>query len=668
MTTDANLATRPSQTAPNTRAARLQGAATGDGSAPAANSSTPATPARPLVVRLLTAAAQYACAAVVTMVLIANFYFLWHNGLYQPISYDGGDTMLVQSWCKTVMDHGWYMHNPDLAAPHGQSMEDFPQADGLNYLIVKFFSLFSRHAGLVINLFGLSTYVLTTWSALAVLRHFRVGYPPALAAALLYSMLPYHFARLNGHHFLACYQVVPLSVMLALWLYLGRLRWPTRRAAAEANADAESELIYLRVDRHAVPAALETVANTEVGGSPLLRWAVALAIALMQGSAGIYYAFFAVYFLLIAGMAAALQRRRLQPLLATGLLVVVTLGSFGANLAPSLSYWHEHGKNPAVGQRSPKETEIYGLKLSALLLPVPGHRLKPLADVRERYERETAILSESTWSAQGMAANIGFVGLLCLLLIRRPASRVLEGLSVLNVFGILFATVGGFGMVFSMLITPQIRSQNRVSVYISFFSLCCLALLLEALWTRLATTGRRRLVCSGLLFGFVWLALWDQEPRHYRPDYTRIEKDWASDENFVAAIEAAAPAGTMIWQIPYAQYPEGPLVHQHAAYPALRFYLHSHNLRWSAGAMYGREGAQWQKKTADLPLEDQLRAVTEAGFRGIQVARSGYADHGQEIEQQLRERLHVDPIVSNDKLDSYFPLDAYLAALPQGAQ
>lgn len=666
MTSDANLATRPGSSAPGTRASRLSAAGTAENSSPAASPGV-GSRAKSWAMRVALGIGQYGLAAVITLGLVANFYYIWKNGLYQPISYDGGDTMLVQAWCKTVMDHGWYLHNPNLGAPHGQSLEDFPQADALNYLIVKFFALFSRHAGLVINLFGLSTYVLTTWSALAVMRHFRVAFMPALSAAVLYSLLPYHFARLNGHHFLACYQVVPLSVMLALWLYLGRLPWPTKRGAADAAA-TEPELIYLRVDRSTVPTALETVANSGTGGSPLLRWAVAVVIALMQGSAGIYYAFFAIYFLLIGGLAAALQRRRLQPLLATGLLVTVSLGSFAANLAPSFNYWHEHGRNPTVGQRAPKETEIYGLKLAALLLPIPGHRNIPLANLRERYERETAIVSESTWSAQGMAANIGFLGLLCLLLVRRPASRVLEGLSVLNICGILFATVGGLGMVFSMLITPQIRSQNRVSVYISFFSLCCLALMVQALWARLATTRARRLAFSGVLVGLVWFALWDQEPHPYRPDFTRIKREWASDSDFVSRIETALPAGAMIWQIPYAQYPEGPLVYHHAAYPALRFYLHSQTLRWSVGAMNGREGDAWQKKIAALPLDEQLQAVAEAGFRGIQVARRGYPDDGAQVETQLRERLQVEPIVSEDKLDSFFPLDAYLAALPQGAK
>jgi hypothetical protein len=46
------------------------------------------------------------------------------------------------------------------------------------------------------------------------------------------------------------------------------------------------------------------------------------------------------------------------------------------------------------------------------------------------------------------------------------------------------------------------------------------------------------------------------------------------------------------------------------------------------------------------------------------VARRGYVDGGQAIEAQLREQLGVEPIVSGDAQDSFFPLQHYLATKP----
>ncbi len=462
MNPQANVAPeRPvAKEAPN-RAARVQQASTGrkEGSSKAASSGD-AGDGRSKLVQSSIVAGQYTLAVVITLAIVIKLYCVTHLGLKLPYSYDGGDTMLIQAWCKSVIDHGWHLHNANLGAPDIQYMEDFPQCDALNYLVVKFFALFSHNPAVVINLFSFSSYVLVTLSALLTLRCFKIAYPVALVCSLLYSFLPYHFGRLNGHHFLAFYQVVPLSVLLVMWIYLGRLPW---RAKHQDDHD-------------------------EAGGSLPWRWTAAVVIALLQSSAGVYYAFFAMYFLVVAGVAAALQRRKWQPLLATVLLVTLTFSGVMGNLAPSFFYWKAHGRNTTVGTRVPAETEYYGFKLSAMLLPIPGHRAAPLADLRDGYEKQTPIRSESTWSSQGIVANIGFLVLLGLLLYRRPTSRLLEGLSVLNVFGILFATVGGLGMIFSLLITPQIRSQNRISVYLSFFSIICVAVLLQALWNRFATT------------------------------------------------------------------------------------------------------------------------------------------------------------------------------------
>ena len=66
--------------------------------------------------------------------------------------------------------------------------------------------------------------------------------------------------------------------------------------------------------------------------------------------------------------------------LASGLAAVAAIGAFMlVNVAPSLAYTAEHGANDAPVSRSADESELFGLKLMQLLLPVDGHRLEPLA-------------------------------------------------------------------------------------------------------------------------------------------------------------------------------------------------------------------------------------------------------------------------------------------------
>ncbi len=261
-------------------------------------------------------------------------------------------------------------------------------------------------------------------------------------------------------------------------------------------------------------------------------------------------------------------------------------------------------------------------------------------------------------------ANIGFVCCLGLLLHRKPMPRMLEGMSVFNIFGVLFATMGGLGMLFNLLVSPQIRSQNRISIFISFCCLACLAFLLQLGWTRWATSPRRRLLMTGMLAGMVLFGLWDQHPRIYRPDYAGLNRQWTQDADFVAKIEAALPPAAMVLQLPHVKFPEAPPVHEYDASQGIRFSLHSNSLRWSCGAVMGREADQWQQQISALPVAEQVPAAIAAGFRGIQINRKGYADQGQDLERQLREQLGVEPLVSENGVDSFFSLSPRLASLP----
>ncbi len=396
------------------------------------------------------------------------------------------------------------------------------------------------------------------------------------------------------------------------------------------------------------------------------RWAGAVTIGVLQASSGIYYAFFAEYFLVVAAVAATLQRRSVRPLAVAGLLSLVTLIGLGVNVAPTLRALREEGRNPVVANRPLCDSEGYSLKLSAMLLPIPGHRIGPLCALRNWYDRETIAANESSWAALGLVASVGTVLLLGVVLLRRHAPPLIDALAVLNIFGILLGTTSGLGMLFSLLVTPQIRCQNRVSVYLAFFSLACVALLLQSMWDRVLTTGRGEHLKRGLLVGLVCAALWEQHPQRCRYDFPGVRQDWERDADFVKSIEAAAPAGAMILQLPYMTFPESAPVGQLDSYQSLRLALHSSSLRWSGGAMRGREADNWRRQVDELPLEEQVAAARAAGFAGVQVSRLGYADQGYELEQKLRTLVDSDPIVDQGETNSFFLLTPRQASTVAG--
>src|SRR5690606_13118282 len=106
-----------------------------------------------------------------------------------------------------------------------------------------------------------------------------------------------------------------------------------------------------------------------------------------------------------------IRQRALQPLLTVGLLATVLFASFTVNVSPSLIYAHQHGKNIVHG-RAPAETEIYGLKIAQLLLPISDHRVSSLAEFKDTYSSSTPLVNENDTASLGVVGGFGFLVLI----------------------------------------------------------------------------------------------------------------------------------------------------------------------------------------------------------------------------------------------------------------
>lgn len=571
---------------------------------------------------LLIACAGYLAAAATSTVVLMRIMKLWRADLTVPMKHFG-DALLTQMWVKGVFENGWYLHNPSLGAPTGMEMQDFPMADSLHFFLIKLLCLVSPNYAMAFNLYYLIGFPLATVSMLFVLRRFSVSYPTALAASLLFTFLPYHFVRGQQHLFLASYYVVPLSTMVALWLYLGRIGGTAERSASRG------------------------------------RWIGSLAIAVLQSCAGVYYAAFACFLFLIAGLAAALDTRRFKPLAVAALLFGVTTAGTLVNLSPSLLYWREHGRNRSVARRVAMEADIYGLKIGQLLLPDSQHRIGRFARVRKKYDSWPLADGEKIGATLGVIGGVGFLVLIGLLLRRQgdgPQSKLLSGLAVMNIFSVLLATIGGFGSLFNFLVFAQIRCYNRISIYIATFSLFAVALLLDRFAAWWISAGRSKWQLAALLSALVAVGLIDEVGQGRVPDYAGLKADFKADAEFVRRIEAALPTRSMIFQLPYFPFPEALNILDLGVYEEFRPYLHSRSLRWSYGAMKGRNGDKWQSEVAERPRAEFVKAIAERGFSGIYIDRLGYADRAAPLEAELTEILGRPPLVSGNNRMSFFAL------------
>ena len=349
--------------------------------------------------------------------------------------------------------------------------------------------------------------------------------PAAAVGGLLYSFLPFHYQRWENHYFLAAYWLIPLAFLPILAICQGCLPFYCRTA----NGRYERRLPTWQSLGHSV---------------------LAVAIA----SAGAYYAFFACALTAFAGLYAWAVFR--------------TWRSSGRGRR--LHCDHRHG-----GDRSSRPND----SVPVAIRPQPDYRpasrggrylrdetrSSHLADPRSQPQHACeppGALSRPKPTVRGrerrfarhrwrQPACSGWWSSRC-----SPITGVgpMVLLRALALFAVLLATIGGFGSVFNLLVTGQIRAYNRMGVFIAF--LCLIA----ALWpldrfllTRRsphAVRVRYATWAAVMLIGFL-----DQTPyAWFKSGIIRTIGGQASrfhaDARFFAEIEQIMPAGTKVFCLP----------------------------------------------------------------------------------------------------------------------
>jgi phosphoglycerol transferase len=554
---------------------------------------------------------------------------LWRADLRIPFAYGVHDELTVAIGAKWLIENPWIFSNPHLGMPFGSTMFNYAQPDVFHYLVVKLLGLTTRHFGLVMNLFYLLTFPATCLSTMYVLRQFRLGYPAAFLGSLLYTFLPYHFLRGEMHAFLAAYYLIPFVALLMF------------RVASER------------------PPLLKA-------GSIRLDWRrsgsiAALIICVITGSSGVYHAFFACFLILVAGLAVAAAQRRWAPLVSALIMLSVIATVVLLCLSPHLFLGHRN-----ISARVSGDAETYALKITQLLLPVSGHRLPALAALKSNYWQAAPLVNENDEATLGLVGSLGFVFLLVWAALRlmgansrcfnRDDQQTLSLAALLTLASTLLATIGGLGSLFALLVSPQIRSYNRISIFIGFFALLAVVLLIDRAGARLLKPSSKLFYYFGLaLLGVI--GIYDQTTPGFIPDYNSVQAAFRSDARFVREIEKKVPRGAMIFQLPYMTYPEA------SSYDLARGYLHSKTLRWSYGAMMNERSDLWVRSSQEQPPSEMVRRLAGAGFSGIYLDRKLLAENGPAMEAELSRILGEQPLISQESQLSFFSLESYRATL-----
>jgi hypothetical protein len=563
---------------------------------------------------------------------------LWRANLRVPF-YTGGDATLALAIIKGILEHGWYLTNSSLGAPSGQHLYDYPvfSGDSLYLLIVKVIAIPFGNPAAIENLFFVLCFPLIAVSAYATLRVLGISIGSAIACAVLFTLLPYHFYDGEGHLFQGAYFTVPLGCWLVIAVLSGKALFAPR-------AGGHGVWRYL---------------SWRTGATVLA--------CVVMGSSDNYYAAFTASLVLLAAALAFLATRSFRGLASGATVAALVLATVALNGLPTLIYRAQHGGDPVVGQRKPKESDEYALSLADLVLPIAGDRIGALSRLAKNYRATaTAPIGEGHSTNLGL---IGTLGLLCVAIafvargLRADRLRFADPRYAYAALGaglaFLIGTVGGLGAIFAYIVSPQLRAWNRISVFIAFFALLGAGLALDALGRRIGSgTRRRRWGFAACLAAVLAVGVLDQTRSSAPLPYKAQEAGYVTDAHFVEAVQRQLPAGAEVFQLPYVPFPENPRVHRMEDYAELIGYLHSTRLRWSYGQLKGPP-SKWEAALVRRPPARMLAELSALGFKGIYLDTFGYADRGAALIAKLTRALGVKPLVSSDGRLYFFNMARY---------
>ncbi len=519
---------------------------------------------------------------------------------------------------------------PELGAPYRADWNDFIRQHKPQLWLA---GRLARVVGLfpASNLLLVLAAVLSGWAFYGVARYFRTRAEWALVGALAFSLSPFFFYRSLPHLTLTFYWPIPLAILAVTWCFARRgLRLGSRRF-----------------------------------------WAAA-AIAALTGLHNIYFAGLLAQFLVLASLVQLwrMQRRAaLAPLLLLGVLVSAVL----ADNANMIVHAREHGSGLAGRPRSYGNLERFALKPIELFLPPAGAGLLPWRSVADSYYQGALYRGEMGSAYLGLVAVASLAWLTVVTArahVRRP--RGFPPAAFLAVVWVLaYSVVGGLNGLVGALGFAWFRATSRYSIWIM-----ALVLLWAVVRISRWPTLRRRGVSLLAATLAASLAMTDQLRGLVAPgEVQRLRRIVDSDRHFVRSLEAALPAGAMLFQVPVMEFPEGPRIRGATDYEHLRPYLFSSNLRFSYGSDKGHRREAWQERVYDLEAEPLADTLERLGFAGLLVNRKAYTDGGRDLRERLAARGRPEAWESPDGTFLFIrlrpaaaPIRPEALALPTGGE
>ena len=521
--------------------------------------------------------------------------FFGEQRFSDPISYRG-DAYFSAAVVAAARRGDWFPFSskllPSLGAPFVANWNDYPGTDDVVFWLV---GLLARLTDTIvaINLGYMLACITAGLSMFFVARRYGFRREGAVLSGFLFGLAHYIFVRTVHHYSLTFIAVVPWNILVMSYL-------ASRRGLPFKSA----------------------------------RFRIAAIVTVLTGWSFVYYIFFAAQ-LYVLGALAGLMRNgkklKWKPIAALAAIFAAAVLSVSLD---TIVYTSQHGPNAAVIARAPTDVEFYALKPVDLFVASHMHRF---AFMREAWRRSRA---EALINGESPGPYLGWVGgafLLSLALTamssiaRRARPTLVVAFAGTAAWFIIGHSVGGLNSMMGLLQIVLFRSVNRASVVVLALAMLFGAWAVPRVLRRLPALARWPLVLTVGVLGFL------EQFGGVNPMETvannRAQAN--NDRHLAAAMEAALPKGSMVFQLPAMHFPEVGPTHAVDGYELFRPYFFADTLRFSHGDMKGRPNADWKFRIAALPGEQMVAELKSSGFSSILLNRKGFPDGGAGLYNQL---------------------------------
>lgn len=564
------------------------------------------------------------------------------------VGWSGGD--MLSTYVNTEAWNGfWYSTSTQFGFPLGMNLNYFPGIDITENAFAALVNAATGSTFLGINLLVVLSFPIAAALAYLVVRMAGLQGPMAIALAVAFAFIPFHWGRALGHTYLSTLYSAVVGVALVLLVGSGMFEHLLRTGS--------------RRRRMAFTVAVVAMAAT-------VAWT------------GVYYAAFTI----ILGVVALLWRfahRASWRALATASVPFAGIAVLaGIGFLPALLTLRADPPLASLGERTASESVTYAGNLAMAILPIPQSSLPRMGYYNEAvltafadapYGESNVITNFGTWVT--LAALVALVVGIVLRSRRRPVAEPTEAGTpaiTLGLIGCLLAVVvvffvpWGLNFIFADLVTAQIRAWNRLLPF-----LLLLVLLGAAVILRRTVLAERMVLAIPIALVLLGLTAIDSVYPFrgaYAGSVAEGKEVTDAARAYAVDVNRAIPGDCGVLQLPYMGYPEFGVVRAINDYDHFWAALANPGKEWSYGSVKYTDAGIWAGQLPDLPTDEQLALARAAGFCAVHLDLRGFvSEERRPVSENLAARLGAPSASGFDGMWQMYSLAGLAQPAPPAA-